>query len=57
MIAEVTMPPIIGVAVRLITSAPVWVTADHIIGSRPKRIAQTELYLLSTKGNADANSS
>ena len=29
------------VAMRFITSAPVCVTGDHIIGSKPKRIAQT----------------
>ena len=39
--AEVMMPPIIGVAMRFITSAPACRAGDHMIGSRPKRIAQT----------------
>ena len=36
-----TTPPIIGAAMRFMTSAPACVTGDHMIGSRPKRIAQT----------------
>ena len=39
--AEVTIPPIIGVAIRFITSAPACVAGDHMIGSRPNRMAQT----------------
>jgi hypothetical protein len=37
----VITPPIIGVAIRFITSAPAWVAGDHMMGSRPKRIALT----------------
>ena len=36
-----TTPPIIGVAIRFMTSAPAWVTGDHMIGISPKRIAHT----------------
>src|SRR6266496_3284925 len=40
-IAEVTTPPIIGAAMRFMTSAPACITGDHMIGSKPKRIAHT----------------
>jgi hypothetical protein len=40
-IAEVITPPIIGVAIRCITSAPAWLAGDHMMGSRPERIALT----------------
>src|SRR4029450_453077 len=40
-IAEVTTRRIIGAAMRFITSAPACHAGDHMIGSRPKRIAQT----------------
>ena len=33
MIAEVMIPPIIGVAIRFITSAPACVTGDHMISA------------------------
>ncbi len=39
--AEVTIPPIIGIAIRFMTSAPASVTGDHMIGSNPRRIAET----------------
>ena len=42
---EVMTPPIIGAAMRFITSAPACVVGDHMIGSRPKRIAQTVMIL------------
>src|SRR5258708_2351996 len=44
-IAEVITPPIIGVAMRFITSAPACEAGDHMIGSRPKRMAQTVIIL------------
>src|SRR5690242_18000777 len=37
---DVTTPPIMGAAMRFITSAPDWVVGDHMIGSSPNRIAQ-----------------
>ena len=38
---DVIAPPIIGAAMRFITSAPDSVTGDHMIGIRPNKIAQT----------------
>ncbi len=38
---DVIAPPIIGAAMRFITSAPDCVTGDHMIGSRPNKMAQT----------------
>ena len=38
-------PPIIGVAMRFITSAPACKAGDHMIGSRPKSMAQTVIIL------------
>ena len=43
--AEVTTPPIIGAAIRFMTSAPACVVGDHMIGSSPNRIAQTVIIL------------
>ncbi len=36
-IAEVTTPPIIGAAMRFITSAPDWVVGDHMIGNETEQ--------------------
>ena len=38
-------PPIIGAAMRFITSAPLCVVGDHMMGSKPKRIAQMVIIL------------
>ena len=43
--ADVTTPPIIGAAIRFITSAPACVAGDHMIGSNPNNIAQTVMTL------------
>lgn len=39
------MPPIIGVAMRFITSDPLCVAGDYRMGTSPKRIAQTVMIL------------
>jgi len=39
-IPEVITPPIIGAAMRFITSAPLCVVGDHMMGSRPNKMAQ-----------------
>src|SRR5947207_1097705 len=39
-IAEVMMPPIIGVAMRFITSAPACRAGDHMIGNKPNKSDQ-----------------
>ena len=45
-----TMPPIIGTAMRCITSAPVpWL---HMIGSRPAMMAQTVIIFGRTRSTA-----
>ena len=38
--SEVITPPIIGAAMRFMTSARVWFLGDHMIGTSPNRIAQ-----------------
>ena len=49
-IVELTMPPIIGAAIRFITSAPVPVV--HMMGSNPPMIAATVIILGRTRWTA-----
>lgn len=47
---ELTMPPIIGAAIRFITSAPVpWL---HMIGKRPRRMAEAVIIFGLTRWTA-----
>ncbi len=50
MMTDVTMPPIIGTAIRFITSAPApWL---HIIGSKPATMTQAVMALGRTRFTA-----
>ena len=37
---DVMTPPIMGAAMRYITSDPLWLVGDHMIGRSPNRMAQ-----------------